>query len=402
MQSYTGLSGKSGNDFGAGKPYITYKQVFDGGNISIEDCPLVNINASENQNKVEYGDILITTSSETANEVGYTNVIDKKPHNDTYLNSFCFGLRPLDLKFPNILFSKYLFKNNEYRNAVVLLAQGVTRYNISKTKVVELKLSIPKNIAEQKKIAACLSSLDDVIEGYEEKLTTLKEHKKGLMQNLFPKEKETQPKYRFPEFENNSDWREKKLGDFADVSKLAGYEFTKHIKYENKGSIIALRGLNIKNNSLSLDDVKYIDNSDLSMLSRSKLYIDDLMFTYIGTIGEVALIPENDKFYLAPNVARIRINKIIALPQFILQYFNNDTFKKNEIAGYISSSSQPALTMENIRKFIVKIPEIQEQKKIAEVLSSVDELIVAQREKIETLKEHKKGLMQGLFPKIES
>ncbi len=221
------------------------------------------------------------------------------------------------------------------------------------------------------------------------------------MQNLFPQEGEKVPKLRFKEFDNYGEWEVKKLGEIANISKLAGYEFTKHIVYEPNGKTIALRCLNIKNNALVLDDVKYIDNSDLSMLERSKLYVDDLMFTYIGTIGEVALIDENDKYYLAPNVSRIRANKEILNPKFLLQYFNVPYFKNFEIAKFISSSSQPALTMGNVRKFELKIPSLNEQQKIANCLLELDLLIKAQNEKIEQLGLHKKGLMQGLFPKID-
>lgn len=207
------------------------------------------------------------------------------------------------------------------------------------------------------------------------------------------------PQLRFPEFVDNGEWKSEPLGKFADVSKLAGYEFTKHIIYEDEGKIIALRGLNIKNNKLDLTNVKYIDNSELSKLTRSKLYVDDLMFTYIGTIGEVALIEENDKYYLAPNVSRIRLNKEVVLPNFILQYFNTTNFKKIEVVKYISSSSQPALTMGNVRKFSIALPPSKkEQQKIANCLSSLDNLITAETEKLNHLKDHKKGLLQQLFP----
>jgi type I restriction enzyme, S subunit len=206
------------------------------------------------------------------------------------------------------------------------------------------------------------------------------------------------PKLRFPEFLDVGEWEERKLGEVADVSKLAGYEFTKHIIYEESGRVIALRGLNIKHNSLDLSDVKYIDNSDLAKLTRSKLFIDDLMFTYIGTIGEVALIKENDRYYLAPNVSRIRANKSKLDSRFLLQFFNIPSFKKNEIAKYISSSSQPALTMGNVRQFTIVIPTLPEQQKIAECLSSIDDRITAETQKLDALKAHKKGLMQQLFP----
>jgi type I restriction enzyme S subunit len=191
------------------------------------------------------------------------------------------------------------------------------------------------------------------------------------------------PNLRFPEFAG--EWKEKKLGEIADVSKLAGYEFTKYIIYEETGKVIALRGLNIKNNRLDLSDVKYIDNSNLSKLNRSKLFIDDLMFTYIGTIGEVALIEENDRFYLAPNVSRIRVDNSKVLPQFLLQYFNQPNFKNIEILKYISSSSQPALTMENVRKFTISFPSFQEQTRIAHLLHLIDVRVSTQSQIIKEL-----------------
>ena len=170
-----------------------------------------------------------------------------------------------------------------------------------------------------------------------------------------------QPKLRFKGFEK--EWEEEKLGKISDVSKLAGFEFTDYVTYEETGKIIALRGLNIKNNKLDLNDVKYIDKSNFSKLERSRLYKDDLMFTYVGTIGEVALIPENDKYYLAPNVCRIRvIPKINA--RYLLFIFNSPSIK-NEIYKYLTITSQPALSMENIRKFSIKVPILKDQKKIA-------------------------------------
>jgi type I restriction enzyme S subunit len=203
------------------------------------------------------------------------------------------------------------------------------------------------------------------------------------------------PKLRFKEFDG--EWKKSNLGSFANVSKLAGYEFTKHIVYQDEGKIIALRALNIKNNSLDLKDVKYIDNSELSMLSRSKLYIDDLMFTYIGTIGEVAIINDNDRFYLAPNVARIRLSKEKVVAKFICQYFNVSKFKNIEIKKHIATSSQPSLTMENVRKFELNIPSLPEQQKIASFLSAVDEKIQQLSRKKELLEQYKKGVMQQLF-----
>lgn len=206
----------------------------------------------------------------------------------------------------------------------------------------------------------------------------------------------SKPILRFPEFTGG--WKRKRLGEVADISKLAGFEYTKHVIYSNSGKIIALRALNIKKNSLNLSEIKFIDGSDFSKLKRSKLYVGDLMFTYIGAnIGDVALIPENDRFYLAPNVSRIRSNKDVLNHFYLLQYFNIPSFLKKEINKYIASSSQPALSMESIRQFRIYLPSILEQKKIASFLSSFDRRINLLEQKKEQLEEYKKGVMQKLF-----
>ena len=188
------------------------------------------------------------------------------------------------------------------------------------------------------------------------------------------------PEIRFTGY--TDEWEQRKLGDIADVTKLAGFEFTEHVVYSDEGNIIALRGLNIKNGQLILDDVKYIDGSNFSKLSRSKLFIDDIMFTYVGTVGEVAIIKENDRFYLAPNVSRIRV-KSDDSPKFISHYMRTDNFKNKVIFPLIATSSQPALSMENIRKFTINIPiNREEQDCLAKYFDSLDHLITLHQRKL--------------------
>ena len=187
------------------------------------------------------------------------------------------------------------------------------------------------------------------------------------------------------------------MGDVADVTKLAGFEFTEHVVYSDEGNIIALRGLNIKNGQLILDDVKYIDGSNFSKLSRSKLYVNDIMFTYVGTVGEVAIIKENDRFYLAPNVSRIRIESD-DLPEYISQYMRTEQFYRTVLFPLIATSSQPALSMENIRKFAIYLPmDKEEQKAIADALNFLDHLITLHQRKCEELQKVKKYMLQNMF-----
>lgn len=206
------------------------------------------------------------------------------------------------------------------------------------------------------------------------------------------------PNLRFPEFQG--EWEEHLLGNISDVTKLAGFEFTKYVTYEDNGNIIAIRGLNCKNGSLDLRDVKYIDNSDFSKLSRSKLYTGDILYTYVGTVGEVAVVDKNDKYYLAPNVSRIRLSKDYN-SDFIKQLLGSKKFYNQIVFPLIATSSQPALSMENLRKFKLKVPSIREQTKIASLLNAIDERIATQNKIIEDLKKLKSAIIEKHYCKVE-
>ena len=201
------------------------------------------------------------------------------------------------------------------------------------------------------------------------------------------------PNLRFPEFQG--EWEEHLLGNISDVTKLAGFEFTKYVTYEDTGSIIAIRGLNCKNGSLDLRDVKYIDNSDFSKLSRSKLYVGDILYTYVGTVGEVAVVDKNDKYYLAPNVSRIRLSKDYN-SDFIKQLLSSKKFYNKIVFPLIATSSQPALSMENLRRFKLRVPSIKEQKKIASLFNAIDERIATQNKIIDKLQSLIKGIAQKI------
>lgn len=146
------------------------------------------------------------------------------------------------------------------------------------------------------------------------------------------------------------------------------------MKYSAQGKIIALRGLNVKNGQLDLHDVKYIDNSDFSKLFRSKLCIGDMLFTYVGTVGQVALIDEDDKYYLAPNVALIRITTNLVLPKYLMYYFRTNMFWNEQINRLLQSSSMKNIPMDKIRKFVVAVPPLEEQQRIVAILDRFDAL----------------------------
>ena len=155
--TFNGLSGKTKEDFGNGKRYIQYKQIFDSSKIVIENCGYVNVSENENQNSVKYGDIFFTISSETPDEIGMSSVLLEDVKN-VYLNSFCFGFRLNSFKELLPEFARFLFRSKVVRNEIKKLAQGSTRYNMSKTELLKLEILLP-SIKEQKEISAFLSSL---------------------------------------------------------------------------------------------------------------------------------------------------------------------------------------------------------------------------------------------------
>ncbi|MFV0232841.1 restriction endonuclease subunit S [Empedobacter falsenii] len=181
--SFNGLTGKTAKDFGEGKKYIQYKQIFDKPYIDTNDCGLVNIQDDEKQNQCKIGDVFFTVSSETKEEIAMSSVIENSINIPLYLNSFCFGVRFND----NVLipkFSRFYFRNESFRKSVIVLAQGSTRFNLSKVNFMKLTITIP-SLEEQTKIAEFLSAIDKQIETVENQITKTETYKKGLLQQMF-------------------------------------------------------------------------------------------------------------------------------------------------------------------------------------------------------------------------
>lgn len=182
-KSYNGLIGKVAEDFQNGNSnFITYKNIFDNPKIDINIFEKVKIMEDEEQNLVKFGDIFFTTSSETPNEVGISSVLLSKC-GILYLNSFCFGFRLNNFEILAPCFAVFYFRSDCFRKQIFKLAQGSTRFNISKTEVLNLNIKIP-NLDEQQKIAEVLTACDDEINLLNLKLENLKKQKQGLMQKL--------------------------------------------------------------------------------------------------------------------------------------------------------------------------------------------------------------------------
>lgn len=180
-ETYTGLSGKTKEDFGHGEgKFITYVNVFN--NPLTDLYGLDSIEIDDKQRRVQYGDVLFTTSSETPEDVGLSSVWMGTEDN-VYLNSFCFGYRPQKGIF-DLYYLAFVLRSFSVRKEFMLLAQGISRFNISKTKVMDMSIHVP-SLPEQEAIGYFFQDLDKAIAKQEEKVNQLKENKQTLLRKMF-------------------------------------------------------------------------------------------------------------------------------------------------------------------------------------------------------------------------
>lgn len=169
------------------------------------------------------------------------------------------------------------------------------------------------------------------------------------------------------------EWKEYKLGEISNITKLAGYEFTKYVKYIPDGEIIAIRALNLRSGHLDLSDIQKISKEVSDVLERSKLYKNDIVLSYTGTIGACSIISENDKFHLAPNVCKITPNSNID-PYYLFYIIRSKKFQ-NQLLGYAHGSTQPTIPMKTIREIPIIICDYNKQYAIGTILKSLDDKI---------------------------
>lgn len=183
-ESFGGLTGKTKKDFGIGKPFITYMNVFSNNKVDKEQVELVDIKEGERQHKVRYGDILITGSSEIPKELGMAAVVLEN-FDEYYLNSFCFGFRLHDFNTLIPEYARYLMHGQIVRNFMFKHAQGSTRFNLSKTTLKERLVFKLPSINEQKEISDKLTGMLDRKKAFKNKIRSLLILQNKLINKVF-------------------------------------------------------------------------------------------------------------------------------------------------------------------------------------------------------------------------
>lgn len=180
--SYSGLSGKSAQDFGSGKPFITYLNVYSNNIINEKDFQYVAIKEGEKQNVVEYGDVLFTLSSETPEEVGIGSVY--LGNENVYLNSFCFGIHIINTKIVFPPYLSYYVSSTPFRKFIYPYAQGSTRFNLCKVDFERASIKLP-TLENQKRIYSILSHIESKTETEKSLLDLYNSQKQYLLRQMF-------------------------------------------------------------------------------------------------------------------------------------------------------------------------------------------------------------------------
>ena len=299
-------------------------------------------------------------------------------------------------------FFRYIILDKQFiYNLGVISPGGAGRNRVmSKNDFLKLRVALPSP-AEQEKIASCLSSLDELMAAQARKVDALKTHKKGLMQQLFPREGETQPRLRFPEFQNAGEWEVAPLSKFI-FSLDAGVSVNSGDRPATKTEFGVLKTSAVTNGVFESGENKVVFAEEEQTRLKEPVCSGTIIISRMNTpalVGANAYVESShENLFLPDRLWAAKPREGISM-RFLAFILGSD---KGRAAlsklGKGSSGSMKNITKPDVLAFSVMAPSPAEQQRIATCLTSLDALITAETQKLEALKTHKKGLMQQLFP----
>ena len=279
------------------------------------------------------------------------------------------------------LYYKYFFKTWRYIQSLNRNLEGIRDGKmISYSQFSSVKVPYPRSFKEQQKIADCLSSIDELIDAENRKLKALEKYKKGLMQKLFPTEGKTLPEWRFPEFRGKSEWRIKPLGKICTNYDSRRIPITEKDRVKGEIPYIGASGvIDYINDFIFDEDLLCVSEDGANLVARTY----PIAFSISG------------KTWVNNHAHVLKFSH--KYTQDIVESYLNMI----NLQDFLTGMAQPKLNRAKLDIIPIPLPEEEEQQKIADCLSEVDKIITDQSNKVEQLKAHKKGLMQGLFPSLE-
>ncbi|HNQ93580.1 MAG TPA: restriction endonuclease subunit S [Anaerolineales bacterium] len=366
-----------------GDIHTKFATLFD---VTKEKVPFINPQESLERIALESycieGDIVFADASEDLNDVGKSIEI-VNVNNEKLVSGMHTLLARQKEKKLIVGFGGYLFKSDGIRLQIKKEAQGAKVLGISANRLLNIDLCFPSDKKEQQKISDCLTSLDNLIAAQSQKIDALQSYKKGLMQNLFPAEGESVPRLRFPEFQSAGEWEEEKLGNVSIfVNERISLEKLTLDNYISTENILPDYGGVTRASKLPQSGSAIQFKVNDVLISNIRPYLKKVWFSNKdgGSSNDVIVVRAKegiDTKYLA----------------FMLK---NDAFIEYVMKG-AKGVKMPRGDISLMKEYPLVYPPIQEQNKIADVLTTIDEQISAQGEALAALKVHKKGLMQGLF-----
>ena len=384
--TYSGLHGKTKDDFGHGDAFfVPYTNVFD--NPVTDQGRLEHVEVDSSQAEVKHGDVFFTVSSETPEEVGMSSIWLGNIRN-VYLNSFCFGYRQ-DGSFDS-LYLAYVLRSQSVRKQIELLAQGISRFNISKNKVMNVEVPKP-SLGEQRRIGAFLDRLDSLITLHQRKYDKLCVLKKSMLDKMFPKGGSLYPEIRFAGF--TDPWEQRKLGELVEIERggsprpieqyitddPCGLNWVKIGDAPELGRYITKTAEKIKPEGLS--KTRQVYPGDL-VLSNSMSFGRPYIMAIKGCVHDGWLLIRDAQKHFDP----IFLCHMLGAPQMLNQY-----------RMFAAGSTVNNLNKELVGNAIVSLPSKNEQHEIGIALDRLDSLITLHQRKLELLRNIKKSMLDKMF-----
>ena len=299
------------------------------------------------------------------------------------------------------------YDNSYWKNAIQIerimapiFAKAITSSGVSSNKLdnnhfLNQKICIPP-LKEQKKIGSFFKQLDDTIALHQRKLDLLKEQKKGYLQKMFPKNGAKVPELRFAGFAD--DWEERKLAELATMNARIGWQNLRTSEFLDEGDYILITGTDFKDGEIDYSNIHYVEKERFDQDKKIQVQDGSILITKDGTLGKVAYVKNlPGPATLNAGVFNVRvINSDETDSKYLFHYLKAPFLLKfadeQSTGGTIKHLNQNVLV-----KFPVPLPGLDEQKRIANLLESMDNLIAANQRKLDLLKEQKKGFLQKMF-----
>lgn len=370
-----------------GDIHTKFKVLFDANK---EDVPFINRNLDlskiKQENYCKVGDLLIADASEDYEDVGKTIEIINLDNSKILSGLHTFLARPNNNQTA-LGFSAYMLKSRYVRKQVMKIAQGTKVLGLAKERLNKINLFIP-SLPEQQKTAAFLSQVDRKIDLLQQKVTALEQYKKGVMQQLFSQ----QLRFKDDGGSDFPDWEEKRLGE---VCKLqGGYAFKSNLFKKEGIPIIRISNISNENNYIDTNNLVYYNDIDIN--KNFILKENDVIVAMSGaTTGKSSIYNLNQKGYLNQRVGVFRPKKVLS-NKFLTQFVFSLKFSK-QLRKVLVAGAQPNISSKDIESFIIQLPSLDEQTKIAEFLNSIDQKIARTQQQLEQSQSFKKGLLQKMF-----